>query len=203
MKSTPLEIPDVQLLEPRVFEDSRGSFFESYNERVLSDLGIPGPFVQDNQSFSWKAVVRGLHYQIRQPQGKLIRCLSGEIFDVAVDLRRDSPTFCKWVGQVLNSRNRHMLWIPPGFAHGFMVLSEGAEVLYKATDFWAPQHERTLLWNDPILDIKWPHSNEAILSAKDLDGLSLAEAAVYEQPIQQVRTPSVHAAPGRAIKVFT
>jgi dTDP-4-dehydrorhamnose 3,5-epimerase len=135
MKAVATSIADVQLMEPRVFEDSRGSFFESYNQRVLAGLGIKGPFVQDNQSFSKRDVVRGLHYQIQQPQGKLIRCLSGEIFDVAVDLRRHSPTFRQWVGETLSSANRRMLWIPPGFAHGFMVLSEGAEVLYKATDF--------------------------------------------------------------------
>ena len=151
MKAVATTIPDVQLLEPRVFEDSRGSFFESYNERVLAEMGIIGPFVQDNQSFSHKDVVRGLHYQIKQPQGKLIRCLSGEIYDVAVDLRRGSSTFCEWVGETLSAANRKMLWIPPGFAHGFMVLSDAAEVLYKATDFWAPQHERTILWNDPTL----------------------------------------------------
>ena len=156
MKAVTTTIADVQLLEPRVFEDSRGLFFESYNERVLAEVGIVGSFVQDNQSFSYKDVVRGLHYQVKQPQGKLIRCLSGEIFDVAVDLRRNSPTFCKWVGETLSACNRQMLWIPPGFAHGFMVLSDGAQVLYKATEFYAPQHERTILWNDPTLHIEWP-----------------------------------------------
>jgi dTDP-4-dehydrorhamnose 3,5-epimerase len=181
MKAVATKIADVQLLEPRVFEDSRGSFFESYNERVLAEMGIVGPFVQDNQSFSYKDVVRGLHYQIKQPQGKLIRCLSGEIYDVAVDLRRSSPTFCKWVGETLSAANRKMLWIPPGFAHGFMVLSASAEVLYKATDFWAPQHERTILWNDPALQIPWPHKDRAILSAKDLAGFTLEHAAVYEE----------------------
>ena len=185
MKSVATEIADVQLLEPRVFDDSRGSFFESYNERVLADFGILSPFVQDNQSFSHKDVVRGLHYQVKQPQGKLIRCLSGEIFDVAVDLRRNSPTFCKWVGETLSAGNRRMLWIPPGFAHGFMVLSHGAEVLYKATDFYAPQHERTILWNDPTLQIEWPRGAQAILSVKDLAGSTLEHAAVYEQPLQQ------------------
>jgi dTDP-4-dehydrorhamnose 3,5-epimerase len=193
MKSLPLEITDVQLIQPKVFEDSRGFFFESYNERVLADLGISGPFVQDNQSLSYKDVVRGLHYQIKQPQGKLIRCLSGEIFDVAVDLRRNSPTFCKWVGEILSSTNRHMLWIPPGFAHGFMVLSENAEVLYKATDFWAPQHERTILWNDPIVGIEWPACPDPIVSVKDLAGLTLEHAAVYEQPLQQNQNASIHA----------
>ena len=157
-------------LNPGSSKTAGGSFFESYNERVLAGFGILGPFVQDNQSFSHKDVVRGLHYQIEQPQGKLIRCLSGEIFDVAVDLRRNSPTFSKWVGETLSGANRRMLWIPPGFAHGFMVLSDGAEVLYKATDFYAPQHERTILWNDSTLNIEWPHSNQAILSPKDLAG---------------------------------
>jgi dTDP-4-dehydrorhamnose 3,5-epimerase len=149
-----------------------------------------GTFVQDNQSFSRKDVVRGLHYQIKQPQGKLIRCLSGEIFDVAVDLRRNSPTFCKWVGATLTASNRHMLWIPPGFAHGFMVLSHGAEVLYKATDFYAPLHERTILWDDPTLQIEWPHRNRAILSAKDLAGSTLDHAAVYEH-FEQPETRTV------------
>src|ERR1700693_4911620 len=181
MNSAPTKIPDVLLLEPRVFDDSRGSFFESYNERVLAEMGITGPFVQDNQSFSHKGVVRGLHYQIKQPQGKLIRCLSGEIFDVAVDLRRNSPTFCKWVGETLSASNRRMLWIPPGFAHGFMVLSEGADVLYKATDFYAPQHERTIVWNDPALQIEGPRHTAAILSPKDLAGQTLEHAAVYEE----------------------
>jgi dTDP-4-dehydrorhamnose 3,5-epimerase len=180
MKVVATPIADVQLLEPKVFEDSRGIFFESYNERALAELGINGPFVQDNQSFSRRDVVRGLHYQIHQPQGKLIRCLSGEIYDVAVDLRRHSPTFRQWVGEILSSSNRRMLWIPPGFAHGFMVLTEGAEVLYKATDFYAPQHERTLLWSDPALKIDWPRVNRAILSAKDLAGSSLDHAQVYE-----------------------
>jgi len=181
MKAVATTIADVQIIEPDVFEDNRGSFFESYNERVLAEFGISGRFVQDNQSFSRRDVVRGLHYQIQQPQGKLIRCLSGEIFDVAVDLRRHSPTFCQWVGQTLSGSNRQMLWIPPGFAHGFMVLSEGAEVLYKATDFYAPKHERTLLWNDAAMKIDWPRKHRAILSAKDLAGKTLDHAEVYEQ----------------------
>jgi dTDP-4-dehydrorhamnose 3,5-epimerase len=180
MKVVPSSIPEVQICEPRVFEDSRGYFFESYNERVLAEGGIAGNFVQDNQSFSYKDVVRGLHYQIQQPQGKLIRCLSGEIFDVAVDIRRNSPTFRQWVGEVLSGSNRRMLWIPPGFAHGFMVLSATAEVLYKASDFYAPQHERTLLWDDPTIGIRWPGQNKAILSPKDLAGSRLEDAAVYE-----------------------
>jgi dTDP-4-dehydrorhamnose 3,5-epimerase len=177
-------ITDVLLIEPRVFADSRGYFFESYNEKLLAQFGITGAFVQDNQSFSQRNVVRGLHYQIQQPQGKLIRCISGEIFDVAVDIRRYSPTFGEWVGEALSSANRRMLWIPPGFAHGFVVLSETAEVLYKATNFWAPQHERTILWNDPALGIEWPATQQAILSAKDLSGVTLGQAEVYEQPAQ-------------------
>jgi dTDP-4-dehydrorhamnose 3,5-epimerase len=189
MNAVATSIADVQLLEPRVFEDSRGFFFESYNERALAEFGISSPFVQDNQSFSRRNVVRGLHYQIKQPQGKLIRCLSGEIFDVALDLRRDSSTFCQWVGETLSASNRRMLWIPPGFAHGFMVLSEGADVLYKATDFYAPQHERTILWNDPDLRIQWPRQAGAILSAKDLAGQTLEHAAVYDQlDLPQTRT---------------
>jgi len=202
MKAVATTIADVQLLEPKVFEDSRGTFFESYNERALAELGIKGPFVQDNQSFSRRDVVRGLHYQVHHPQGKLIRCLSGEIYDVAVDLRRHSPTFCQWVGETLSSSNRKMLWIPPGFAHGFMVLSEGAEVLYKATDFYAPQHERTLLWNDPALKIDWPRGNRAILSAKDLAGFTLEHAQVYEhmEVYEQVGQPVVKTAAHAVIR---
>jgi dTDP-4-dehydrorhamnose 3,5-epimerase len=192
MKAVATKIADVQLIEPRVFADSRGFFFESYNEQVLVGFGIPGTFVQDNQSFSQRNVVRGLHYQIQQAQGKLIRCISGEIFDVAVDIRRYSPTFGEWVGETLSSSNRRMLWIPPGFAHGFMVLSETAEVLYKATDFYAPQHERTILWNDPALQIDWPATEEAILSDKDLSGLTLEHAAVYEQPIRPAENTPAH-----------
>jgi dTDP-4-dehydrorhamnose 3,5-epimerase len=193
MKIVPTTIAEVQRIQPRIFEDSRGHFFESYNERELAEFGIDRPFVQDNQSFSLKGVVRGLHYQIQQPQGKLIRCISGEIFDVAVDLRRNSPTFCQWVGEVLSSRNRHMLWIPPGFAHGFMVLSEGAEVLYKATDFYAPQYERTLLWNDPELQIEWPKIHQPILSAKDMAGFTLEHAQVYEHLAVVPKTAPIHA----------
>ena len=192
MKVVASRIPDVQLIEPRIFEDSRGSFFESYNERAFAEFGIPGPFVQDNQSLSLRGVVRGLHYQIQQPQGKIVRCLHGEIFDVAVDLRRHSPTFRQWVGETLSSRNRRMLWIPPGFAHGFMVLSETAEVLYKATDFYAPQHERTILWDDPALQIAWPRKDHAILSVKDLAGQTLEHAAVYEHVLHANVSRPVH-----------
>ena len=181
MKAVATRISEVQIIEPDVFEDGRGSFFESYNERTLAEFGISGRFVQDNQSFSRRDVVRGLHYQIQQPQGKLIRCLSGEIFDIAVDLRRHSPTFSQWIGQTLSAGNRRMLWIPPGFAHGFMVLSESAEVLYKATDFYAPKYERTILWNDAAIKIDWPRKNRVILSAKDLAGNTLQNAEVYEQ----------------------
>jgi dTDP-4-dehydrorhamnose 3,5-epimerase len=195
MKAVATSIADVIVLEPKVFEDSRGTFFESYNQRALTELGIKGPFVQDNQSFSRRDVVRGLHYQILHPQGKLIRCLSGEIYDVAIDLRRQSPTFSQWVGETLSSSNRKMLWIPPGFAHGFMVMSDGAEVLYKATDFYAPQHERTLLWNDAALNIDWPRSNRAILSAKDLAGSTLDHAQVYDQlPVYELAHPAENAA---------
>jgi dTDP-4-dehydrorhamnose 3,5-epimerase len=193
MKAIATSIPDVQILEPKVFEDSRGLFFESYNERVLAELGITGSFVQDNQSFSKQGVVRGLHYQIKQPQAKLIRCIHGEIFDVAVDLRRNSPTFCQWVGQILSSDNRRMLWIPRGFAHGFMVLSETAEVLYKANDFYAPQHERTILWDDPTIGIQWPGKDKAVLSAKDMAGFTLEHAAVFEQPLHSLPEPLSHA----------
>ena len=191
MKKRETKLPGVLLLEPRVFGDDRGFFLESYNERVFAELGIRDKFVQDNHSCSSRNVLRGLHYQIQQPQGKLIRCISGEIFDVAVDLRRQSPTFGQWVGETLSAANRRLLWIPPGFAHGFMVLSEAAEVLYKATDFYAPKHERTLLWNDPAIHIDWPHSGEPILSEKDLAGLTLEQAPVYEelgQPATLVRS---------------
>ena len=180
MKAVASSIAEVQIIEPRVFADNRGYFFESFNERVFAEMGIAGPFVQDNQSFSHRGVVRGLHYQIQQAQGKLVRCLHGEIFDVAVDIRRHSPTFGEWVGKTLSSENRRMLWIPAGFAHGFLVLSETAEVLYKATDFYAPQYERTILWNDPAIGIAWPDSEHAILSEKDLAGSTLAQAEVFE-----------------------
>ena len=179
MKALLTEISDLKVLEPKVFADSRGYFFESYNERMLAALGIAETFVQDNQSLSHRGVVRGLHYQIRQPQGKLIRCIRGEIFDVAVDLRRSSPSFGQWAGEWLSSENKRMLWIPRGFAHGFMVLSDVAEVLYKATDFYAPEHERTLLWNDETIGIEWPGGIAPVLSEKDLSGQRIGEAEVY------------------------
>ena len=172
-------LPDVLILEPRVFGDERGFFMESYNRQRFAELGLPTEFVQDNHSRSARGVLRGLHYQIRQPQGKLVRVVRGAVYDVAVDLRRGSPTFGRWAGVELTEENKRMLWIPPGFAHGFLVLSDCADFLYKATDFYAPEHERCLLWNDPALGIAWPLSGEPILSAKDRAGKSLSEAEVY------------------------
>jgi len=172
-------IPDVLIVEPKVFGDPRGFFFESYNRRTLEPHGIPGEFVQDNHSRSAKGVLRGLHYQIRQPQGKLVRVVSGEVFDVAVDIRRSSPAFGKWVGEILSAANKRMMWIPPGFAHGFLVLSESAEFLYKTTDYWAPEHERSLLWNDPQLAIAWPLEGAPTLAAKDAAAKRLSEAEVF------------------------
>jgi len=180
MKATPLAIPDVLLLEPRVFGDARGFFFESFNERVFTEVtGRPARFVQDNHSRSARNVLRGLHYQIRQPQAKLVRVVSGEIFDVAVDLRRSSVTFGKWVGEVLSAENHLQAWIPEGFAHGFVVLSDSAEVLYKTTDYWAPEHERCIAWNDASIAIDWPQGISPVLSGKDQQGASLHEAEVF------------------------
>jgi dTDP-4-dehydrorhamnose 3,5-epimerase len=173
-------IPEVLLLEPKVFADARGSFLETWGERLFAELGIAARFVQDNQSRSGRNVLRGLHYQIRQPQGKLVRVAAGAIFDVAVDLRRHSRTFGKWVGMKLDAESHRMAWIPPGFAHGFCVLGEGAEVLYKVTDFYAPEHDRTLLWNDPALGIDWPLAGEPVLSDKDRRGVPLAQADTYD-----------------------
>src|SRR3569833_1286328 len=161
-------IPEVLILEPKVFGDSRGHFFESYNRRAFESIGIKSEFVQDNQSKSQQNVVRALHYQIQSTQGKLVRAISGRIFDVAVDIRRSSPNFGKWVGAELSAENHKMLWVPRGFAHGFSVLSETAEVAYKADNFYSPEHERTILWNDPALAIDWNLAGEAVLSAKDL-----------------------------------
>ena len=172
-------IPDVLMIEPKVFGDPRGFFFESYNRRVLEPHGIRGEFVQDNHSRSAKNVLRGLHYQIRQPQGKLVRVVAGAVFDVAVDIRRSSPTFGKWVGETLSAENQRMLWIPPGFAHGFVVVSDYAEFLYKATDYWAPEHERSIIWNDPDLAIAWPISDAPSLAAKDAAAKRLVEAEVF------------------------
>jgi dTDP-4-dehydrorhamnose 3,5-epimerase len=172
-------LPEVLRLEPRVFGDSRGFFFESWNEREFERIGIPDRFVQDNHSRSAKGVLRGLHYQIRQPQGRLIRVLAGEIFDVSVDIRRKSRTFGRWEGVRLSAESHNMLWVPVGFAHGFCILSEFAEVLYKATDFYAPEHERCIIWNDPELRIDWPLQGAPALSAKDAAGARLREAEAF------------------------
>ena len=181
MKITPTAIADVLLIEPKVFGDDRGFFFESFNQRAFREAsGLSGEFVQDNHSKSAKSVLRGLHYQIRQPQGKLVRVVAGEVFDVAVDIRRSSPTFGKWVGQVLSAENKAQLWIPPGLAHGFVVLSDSAEFLYKTTDYWAPEHERCIRWDDADLGIQWPTiSSTPLLSTKDSQGCSFRKAEVF------------------------
>lgn len=180
MKFTPTTIPEVIIVEPKVFGDERGFFFESFNARLFEQAtGLKRDFVQDNHSKSARHVLRGLHYQIKQPQGKLVRVVVGEVFDVAVDLRRSSKTFGQWVGVYLSSENKMQLWIPEGFAHGFVVLSETAELLYKTTDYYAPEHERSLLWNDPDLAIAWPFEGEPILAAKDANGKLLADAEVF------------------------
>ena len=180
MKRISTSLPGILLLEPQVFGDGRGFFLESYNQRTFADLGIPDAFVQDNHSCSEKNVVRGLHYQIRQPQGKLVRVITGEILDVAVDLRRSSPTFGKWEAFTLSGENKLMLWIPRGFAHGFRVASANAHVLYKTTDFYAPEHERTVAWNDPALGIDWQLDGKAIVSAKDQRGVTFQQAEKFE-----------------------
>jgi dTDP-4-dehydrorhamnose 3,5-epimerase len=176
--STPLE--GVFVLEPKVFGDARGFFLESYNERTLAEAGIKDHFVQDNQSFSTRNVVRGLHYQIRQTQGKLVRVILGEILDVVVDLRKSSQTFGRWSSMPLSGENKHMLWIPPGFAHGFRVVSENAHVLYKATDYYSPEAERTLAWNDPELKIDWQLASDPIVSSKDQRGTLFRDAEKFE-----------------------
>ena len=179
MKIIQTTLPDVLLLEPRVYGDARGFFMESYNKRVFAELGLMVDFVQDNHSRSARNVLRGLHYQIVQPQGKLVRVVRGAVFDVAVDLRRSSPTFDRWEGLELSEDNKRMLWIPPGFAHGFLVLSESADFLYKTTDFYAPEHERCIRWDDADIGIAWPLLGEPILSTKDRQGKRLREAEVY------------------------
>ena len=177
MNVIPTAIPDVLIIEPKVFGDDRGFFFESYNAKAFEQAtGLKCEFVQDNHSKSAKHVLRGLHYQINQPQGKLVRVVQGEVFDVAVDIRKSSKTFGQWVGMHLSATNKKQLWIPEGFAHGFVVLSETAEFLYKATDYYAPEHERSIAWNDPIIAIQWPVDGEPVLSAKDQQGKSLADA---------------------------
>jgi dTDP-4-dehydrorhamnose 3,5-epimerase len=179
MQVTPTTLPDVRLIEPKVFGDGRGFFYESWNRRAMSGAGIDADFVQDNHSRSRRGVLRGLHYQIEHPQGKLIRVTFGEVFDVAVDLRRASPTFGAHVALTLSADNKRMLWIPPGFAHGFLVVSDVAEFLYKTTDYWYPEHERTLLWNDAALGIRWPLEETPTLAPKDVAGTPLAAVEAY------------------------
>jgi dTDP-4-dehydrorhamnose 3,5-epimerase len=174
-------IPDVLILEPKVFGDDRGFFFESYNQQTFQKLtGVKADFVQDNHSKSAANVLRGLHYQIEQPQGKLVRVTSGEVFDVAVDIRRQSATFGKSVGVLLSAENKRQLWVPPGFAHGFVVLKDNTEFLYKTTDYYAPQHERCICWDDPAIGIEWPIAQAPILSGKDQLGVALSDAEVFE-----------------------
>ncbi|HEX2460199.1 MAG TPA: dTDP-4-dehydrorhamnose 3,5-epimerase [Vicinamibacterales bacterium] len=181
MKVTRTEIPEVLVLEPRVHQDERGFFLESYNRRIFEGAtGLSVDFVQDNTSFSVRYVLRGLHYQIRDPQGKLVQVMAGEIFDVAVDLRRSSPTFGKWVGVTLTGAGHRMIWIPQGFAHGYIVLSEHAIVFYKTTDYYAPEHERTIVWNDESLAIRWPLEGQPILSDKDRRGSSFRSAEHFD-----------------------
>ena len=174
-------IPDILIIEPKVFGDARGFFYESFNQKVWREkTGIDAVFVQYNHSRSAKNVLRGLHYQIQQPQGKLVRVVKGAVFDVAVDLRRKSPTFGRWVGAELSEENKRQLWIPVGFAHGFLVVSDFAEFLYKTTDYWAPEHERTIIWNDPDLAIAWPLQGDPVLSPKDAKGTPFKEADVFD-----------------------
>lgn len=183
MHVIPTTIPKLLILEPRVYADQRGFFFESFNQRSWEEhIGLNTQFVQDNHSRSGRGVLRGLHYQIEQPQGKLVRVVQGEVFDVAVDLRRSSPTFGQWAGATLSADNKRLFWIPEGFAHGFLVLSETADFLYKTTSYYAPQHERCILWNDPELNISWPKTKKLILSEKDQQGLAFAAAPTYGNP---------------------
>ena len=180
MKATPLAIPDVILLEPKVFGDDRGFFFESFSQAKFEvAIGRHVTFVQDNHSRSVKSVLRGLHYQILQPQGKLMRVVQGEVFDVAVDIRKSSPTFGQWVGEILSAENKRQMWVPEGFAHGFVVLSDTAECLYKTTGYYEPEHERCIAWNDQAIAIQWPLAGEPVLSAKDQQGKSLTEAGHF------------------------
>lgn len=180
MNVTETRLPGVLIVEPKIFGDKRGCFFESYNKKTMEQAGIKEDFVQDNQSRSTKGVLRGLHYQIKQPQGKFVRVLVGEIFDVAVDIRKRSPTFGQWVGESLSAENKKMIWVPPRFAHGFLVLSDIAEVLYKTTDYYAPEHERCILWNDPDIGIIWPTELEPVLSVKDKNGISISQAEIFK-----------------------
>ena len=181
MNIIPTEIPDVLIVEPKVFGDDRGFFMESFNQKKWdAATGLKTTFVQDNHSRSSQGVLRGLHYQLQQPQGKLVRCVAGEVFDVAVDIRKSSPTFGKWVGEMLSAENKRQFWVPEGFAHGFLVLSDSAEVLYKTTDYYAPQHERCIRWDDPELGIKWPWQGGLVLSQKDAAASLLSSAQLFE-----------------------
>jgi dTDP-4-dehydrorhamnose 3,5-epimerase len=182
MQFTPTKIPDVILIEPKVFGDARGFFMETFRADRCVEMGVPADFVQDNHSGSQRGTLRGLHYQIRQTQGKLLRVVAGEIFDVAVDIRRSSPTFGRWVSETLSAENKRQLWVPPGFAHGFYVLSEWAELTYKTTDFYAPEWERTILWDDPAIGIDWPIpvGTQPLLSTKDAQGKLLADADLFD-----------------------
>ena len=180
MKVTPTSIPDVLVIEPKVFGDERGFFYESFNQKAFNDAtGLKLNFVQDNHSRSERGVLRGLHYQIQQPQGKLVRVVAGEVFDVAVDIRKSSPTFGKWVGEILNAENKKQMWVPKGFAHGFVVLSENAECLYKTTDYWAPEYECCIAWNDATIAINWPIQDEPLLSGKDAQGATFETAESF------------------------
>ncbi|WP_017942180.1 MULTISPECIES: dTDP-4-dehydrorhamnose 3,5-epimerase [unclassified Thioalkalivibrio] len=179
MHVTPTAIPEVLLIEPAVFGDERGFFMETWQRRKFAEAGIDYDFVQDNHSRSVQGTLRGLHYQIRQPQGKLVRVTHGAVFDVAVDIRKSSPTFGRWVGEYLTAENKRMLWVPPGFAHGFCVTSDTAEFQYKCTDYYAPEHERSIRWDDPDLGIAWPLEHEPLVSAKDQQGLPLAQAECF------------------------
>jgi len=182
MKFISTAIPDLLLIEPKVFRDERGFFMETYQQRLFVEAGLPDNFVQDNHSGSHKGILRGLHYQVSQPQGKLVRAVVGEVFDVAVDLRKSSPTFGRWVGARLSAENKRIFWIPPGFGHGYYVLSDWAEFVYKTTDFYAPEFERTILWNDPQIGIEWPllDGNTPLLSSKDAAGKLLSQAQVFD-----------------------
>ncbi|MFW5455028.1 dTDP-4-dehydrorhamnose 3,5-epimerase [Thioalkalivibrio sulfidiphilus] len=180
MKVTPTAIPEVLILEPKVFGDERGFFMESFNARKFAEAtGLNVQFVQDNHSRSTKGVLRGLHYQVQQPQGKLVRVVSGAVFDVAVDIRKSSPTFGQWVGVELSAENHRQLWVPAGFAHGFLVLSESADFLYKTTDYYAPEYEHCIRWNDPVINIQWPLTDAPELSAKDAAGRLLSESPCF------------------------
>ncbi len=182
MKIINTDIPDVKLIEPKVFSDDRGFFMETYQQRVFAEAGLPTEFVQDNHSGSRQGILRGLHYQLKQSQGKLVRVVVGEVFDAAVDLRKSSPTFGQWTGAVLSAENKRALWVPPGFGHGYYVLSDWAEFVYKVTDFYAPEWERTILWNDPQIGVQWPLVNgqTPVISGKDAAGKLLSQAELFE-----------------------